>query len=69
LKLAFIVSFSVFSSDILGNIYEVFLSERIRITVNGEVEIQPKAEHIDRDVVTTPNHVVKDIISYTYSFA
>jgi len=58
-------SFSVFSSDILGNIYEVFLSERIRITVNGDVEIQPKAEHIDRDVVTTPNHVVKDIIRNT----
>ncbi|TEW56574.1 adenine methyltransferase [Psychromonas sp. RZ22] len=58
-------SFSVFSSDILGNIYEVFLSERIRITDNGDVEIQPKAEHLDRDVVTTPNHVVKDIIRNT----
>ena len=58
-------SFAVFSSDVLGNIYEVFLSERIRITANGNVEIQPKAEHLDRDVVTTPNHIVKDIIRNT----
>lgn len=58
-------SFSVFSSDILGNIYEVFLSEKIRISADGTVDIQPKAEHIDRDVVTTPSHVVKDIIRNT----
>jgi hypothetical protein len=58
-------SFSVFSSDILGNIYEVFLSEKIRIAANGDVELQPKAEHVDRDVVTTPNHVVKDIVRNT----
>lgn len=58
-------SFSVFSSDILGNIYEVFLSEKIRINVNGDIDLQPKKEHIDRDVVTTPGHIVKDIIRNT----
>ncbi|PHM22804.1 Eco57I restriction-modification methylase domain-containing protein [Xenorhabdus ehlersii] len=58
-------SFSVFSSDILGSIYEVFLSEKIRIKEPGEVEIQPKEEHIDRDVVTTPSHIIKDIIRNT----
>ncbi|MGK9517679.1 adenine methyltransferase, partial [Salmonella enterica subsp. enterica] len=46
-------SFSVFSSEILGNIYEVFLSERIRINADGKIELQPKKDHIDRDVVTT----------------
>ncbi|WP_346397836.1 Eco57I restriction-modification methylase domain-containing protein [Pseudomonas syringae] len=55
-------SFSVFSSEILGNIYEVFLSERIRIEANGEIVLQPKKDHIDRDVVTTPGHIVRDII-------
>lgn len=58
-------SFSVFSSDILGNIYEVFLSEKIRINQSGGIELQPKEEHIDRDVVTTPVHIVKDIIRNT----
>ncbi|WP_374834719.1 Eco57I restriction-modification methylase domain-containing protein [Paenochrobactrum pullorum] len=58
-------SFSVFSSDILGDIYEIFLSERIRINTQGEIELQPKEEHIDRDVVTTPNHIIKNIIRNT----
>jgi type I restriction-modification system DNA methylase subunit len=58
-------SFSVFSSDILGNIYEVFLSEKVRVNQGGEIEIQPKEEHVDRDVVTTPSHIVKDIIRNT----
>ncbi|EIG1887881.1 N-6 DNA methylase [Escherichia coli] len=58
-------SFSVFSSDILGNIYEIFLSEKVRIDELGNVTIQPKEEHIDRDVVTTPTHIVKEIIRNT----
>ncbi len=55
-------SFSVFSSEILGNIYEVFLSEKIRIGANGEIDLKPKKDHIDRDVVATPSHIVRDII-------
>ena len=58
-------SFSVFSSDILGNIYEIFLSEKIQITQEGNIEIRPKEEHIDRDVVTTPNYIIQDIIRNT----
>ncbi|HDM8136273.1 TPA: N-6 DNA methylase [Vibrio harveyi] len=58
-------SFSVFSSDILGNIYEVFLSEKIKVNNDGEVVIQRKEEHIDRDVVTTPSHIVKEIVRNT----
>lgn len=58
-------SFSVFSSDILGNIYEVFLSEKVCVDDLGNIRIQPKEEHIDRDVVTTPTHIVKEIIRNT----
>lgn len=58
-------SFSVFSSDILGNIYEIFLSKKIRIAASGDVVIQSKEEHIDRDVVTTPSNIVKEIIRNT----
>jgi len=57
-------SFSVFSSDILGNIYEIFLGEKIAI-VNGAVNILPKAENVDRDIVTTPTHIIKDILRKT----
>ncbi|WDG41918.1 N-6 DNA methylase [Pseudomonas synxantha] len=55
-------SFSVFSSEILGNIYEIFLSEKIQICTDGKITLQPKKDHIDRDVVTTPGHIVRDII-------
>ncbi|WP_320006626.1 Eco57I restriction-modification methylase domain-containing protein [Maridesulfovibrio sp.] len=58
-------SFSVFSSDILGNIYEVFLSERVHITDSKNIKLLPKAEHVERDVVTTPSHIIKSIIKNT----
>ena len=46
-------SFSVFSSDILGNIYEIFLGEQLTIE-DGKVLLKKKPENIDRDIVTTP---------------
>ncbi|OEG74146.1 adenine methyltransferase [Shewanella colwelliana] len=57
-------SFSVFSSDILGSIYEIFLGEKISY-VDGEIKIIPKAENVDRDIVTTPTHIIKDILRKT----
>ncbi|MHB9326819.1 Eco57I restriction-modification methylase domain-containing protein [Phytobacter ursingii] len=60
-------SFAVFSSDILGSIYEIFLSEKIKISSNGIPEIRPKEEHLDRDVVTTPVHIINEIIRNTIS--
>jgi hypothetical protein len=57
-------SFSVFSSDILGRIYELFLSEKLSI-INGEVELEKKPENIDRDIVTTPTFIIKDILIKT----
>lgn len=57
-------SFSVFSSDILGNIYEIFLGEKIKHS-KGELKLIPKEENIDRDIVTTPTHIIKDILRKT----
>lgn len=54
-------SFSVFSSDVLGNIYEIFLSEKLVIE-NHEIHLKKKPEHIDRDVVTTPVFIIRDIL-------
>ncbi|WP_337230387.1 hypothetical protein, partial [Proteus terrae] len=41
------------------------MSEKVRVDEFGNVKIQPKEEHIDRDVVTTPTHIVKEIIRNT----
>jgi hypothetical protein len=57
-------SFSVFSSDILGNIYEIFLAEKLSIK-NKKVAIEKKAEHVDRDIITTPTHIIQDILRET----
>lgn len=42
-------SFSVFSSDILGHIYEIFIDEKLAM-VDGELQIVKKPENEDRDV-------------------
>lgn len=57
-------SFSVFSSDILGSIYEIFLAEQLNI-IDNEVSLIKKAEHIDRDIVTTPTFIIQDILRKT----
>lgn len=57
-------SFSVFSSDVLGSIYEIFLSEKLAVQ-NGTVELVKKPENIDRDIVTTPTFIINDILRNT----
>lgn len=57
-------SFSVFGSDILGNIYEIFLGEQLVIN-NDSVYLEKKPENLDRDIVTTPTFVIKDILKRT----
>ncbi len=57
-------SFTVLSSDILGRIYEIFLAEKLAI-VDGELKIVKKPENAERDIVTTPNFVVREILRQT----
>lgn len=57
-------SFTVLSSDILGRIYEIFLAERLAV-VDGELKIVKKPENAERDIVTTPNFVVREILRQT----
>ncbi|MDL1976167.1 MAG: N-6 DNA methylase, partial [Deltaproteobacteria bacterium] len=57
-------SFSVFSSDILGNIYEIFLGEQLSIE-NDKILIKKKPENIDRDIVSTPTFIIQDILRQT----
>lgn len=59
-----IYSFVVFASDILGNIYEIFLGEQLKITNEG-ITLEKKPEHIDRDIVTTPTFIIQDILRET----
>ena len=57
-------SFSVLSSDILGHIYEIFLGEQLKID-DGTIVLRRKPEVEDRDIVTTPTFIVRDILAET----
>ena len=57
-------SFSVFSSDILGNIYEIFLSDKLVIK-DGIVTLEKKPENVDKDIIATPTFVINDILRQT----
>lgn len=57
-------SFSVFSSDILGHIYEIFIAEKLAVK-DGELQIIKKPENEDRDVVTTPTYIIREILRQT----
>jgi len=57
-------SFAVFSSDVLGSIYEIFLSEKLAIH-NDKIELVRKPENVDRDIITTPNFIIKSILNQT----
>ena len=57
-------SFVVLSSDILGKIYEIFISQRLAV-VDGQLSIVNKPENEDRDIVTTPNFIVREILRQT----
>lgn len=57
-------SFSVFSSDVLGSIYEIFLSEKLSVQ-SGSVVLVKKPENIDRDIITTPTFIISDILRNT----
>lgn len=57
-------SFSVFSSDVLGSIYEIFLSEKLSVQ-SGSVILVKKPENIDRDIITTPTFIISDILRNT----
>lgn len=57
-------SFSVFSSDILGNIYEIFLSEKLART-GRNIILEKKPDNVDKDIITTPTFIIKDILRQT----
>jgi hypothetical protein len=57
-------SFSVFSSDVLGSIYEIFLSEKLTLQ-SGAVVLVKKPENVDRDIITTPTFIISDILRNT----
>ena len=57
-----IYDFSIIGSYILGQIYESFLTRKLR-TVNGTIELAKKDEYVDRSVVSTPQEIVRYMVA------
>ncbi|MEN2845233.1 Eco57I restriction-modification methylase domain-containing protein [Mannheimia haemolytica] len=57
-------SFSVLPSDLLGRIYEQFLGDELVVN-NNELILQPKDYNLNRDIISTPNFIIRRIIDYT----
>lgn len=55
--------FDIIDSNIFGQIYEMFLSERVVISDNGKAELAKKREYKDRSVVSTPSEIARYIVS------
>jgi len=51
--------FNIIEPNLLGKIYEVFLTEQLSVSDEGEIELTKKKECINRSVVTTPTEIVK----------
>ncbi|KAI3350160.1 Eco57I restriction-modification methylase domain-containing protein [Clostridium botulinum] len=56
--------FNLIQPNILGEIYELFLSEHL-ISLNGEIVLESKEKNLNRDVVTTPIEIVKYMVERT----
>jgi hypothetical protein len=54
--------FSVIEANILGEIYELFLAEKLSLSLEGTVILTKKKENINRDIVSTPIEIVKIMV-------
>ncbi|POZ57071.1 Type IIS restriction enzyme Eco57I [Lysinibacillus sphaericus] len=59
-------AFSILEPNILGEIYELFLTEKITM-LDGKVLLTKKDPNLNRDVVTTPYEIVKVMVDKALS--
>ncbi|MDR9855633.1 N-6 DNA methylase [Paenibacillus sp. VCA1] len=56
-----VFAFNVIEANILGDIYELFLAEKLVLTENG-ITLAKKDENLNRDIVSTPYEIVKYMV-------
>lgn len=53
--------FNIIESNLLGKVYELFLTEQLELLPNGKIGLTKKKDCINRSVVTTPKEIVNYI--------
>lgn len=59
--------FNIIEPNMLGKIYEMFLTEQLTLLDNGKIGLAQKKECLNRSVVTTPTEIVKYMVEKTLS--
>ncbi len=59
--------FNIIEPNLLGKIYEVFLTEQLVLLSDNTIGLAPKKDCINRSVVTTPTEIVKYMVDKTLS--
>lgn len=59
--------FSIIEPNMLGKIYEMFLTEQLTVLDNGTIGLAHKKDCINRSVVTTPTEIVKCMVEKALS--
>jgi type II restriction/modification system DNA methylase subunit YeeA len=61
--------FNIIEPNMLGKIYEMFLTEQLVVLGNGEIGLGQKKDCVNRSIVTTPTEIVKYMVEKTLSLA
>lgn len=51
--------FNIIESNLLGKVYELFLTEQLVLLFDRTIALSPKKECVNRAIVTTPDEIVK----------
>lgn len=57
--------FNIIEPNMLGKIYEMFLTEQLVVLGTGSIGLEKKKECIDRSIVTTPTEIVRYMVEKT----
>ena len=58
-------SFRIIESSLLGEVYEMFLTEKLKINPGPTITLEKKPEEKNRDVVSTPSFIINSIVTDT----
>lgn len=61
--------FNIIEPNLLGKIYEMFLTEQLELLSNNTIGLGKKRDCLNRSVVTTPTEIVKYMVEKTLSKA
>ncbi len=59
--------FNIIEANLLGKIYELFLTEQLVMKSNGTIALAKKKDCLNRSVVTTPTEIVRYMVDKTLS--